>query len=228
MNPVAANLAQVRAAIHQACGAAGRDARDVRLLPVTKTHPVAAISQAMAAGCAEFGENRVQELAAKAAVLPEARWVVIGHLQRNKAGVACALAHEVQSVDSLRLAEALQRHLDHAGGSARLRVMVEVNTSGEATKAGVAPDQVGELTAQLRGLDHLDVVGLMTVAHPDPDRADHCFATLAELRERLRQRDGTGWDELSMGMSGDFAAAIRHGSTCLRIGTAIFGARPLA
>ena len=222
---VARNCAQVRSAIRQACLDAGRGEDEVRLLPVSKTHPAELVEAAMGAGCTSFGENRVQEMAAKAEQVPAARWVLIGHLQRNKVGLACSVMNELQSLDSLGLALALQRRLDLVGGEDRLRVLVEVNTSGESTKTGIAPDQVMDFTHALGAYPHLDPVGLMTVAHPDPVLAAQGFSLLSDLRSRLRDRDGQGWAELSMGMSGDFRSAIAHGSTCVRIGTAIFGQR---
>jgi len=219
------SLAHVRAAIGDACRACGRDETQVRLLPVSKTHPAWLIRQAVAAGYTEFGENRVQEMAAKAGEVAGASWVLIGHLQRNKVPLACRVMSEVQSLDSLRLAEALERCYEATRPDQQLRVLVEVNTSGEQTKAGIDPQETMEFTLALRAYPHLDVRGLMTVAHPDRNLAEKGFQMMADLQRRLRDRDGQGWDELSMGMSSDFASAIAHGSTCVRIGTAIFGQR---
>ncbi len=166
-------------------------------------------------------------MAAKAGELPAGlRWVLIGHLQRNKVAAATAVMSQLQSLDSLDLAEALERRLDRTAPDRRLPVLVEVNTSGEATKWGVEPEQVMAFTSRLAAFPHLAPQGLMTVAHPDPGKAEAGFRALAGLRDRLRDRDGAGWPELSMGMSHDFAAAIALGSTCVRIGTAIFGERP--
>ena len=223
---IAGNYRRVRAAIDAAALASGRRADDVRLLPVTKTRPVAEIEQIIALAGNRVGENKVQEMAAKAADLAMAvEWVLIGHLQRNKARQAARVMTELQSLDSLRLAEALERYFEESSATTRLPVLVEVNTSGEAAKWGVAPGDVASFTAGLAAFPHLEPRGLMTVAHPDPGRAEAGFRALAGLRDRLRDRDGGGWDELSMGMSGDFGAAIRHGSTCVRIGTALFGPR---
>ncbi|MDR0284911.1 MAG: YggS family pyridoxal phosphate-dependent enzyme [Propionibacteriaceae bacterium] len=215
----------VREAVRAASRAAGRDAGAVRLLPVSKTQPAGAVRAVMAAGGHQFGENRVQEMTAKAGEVDGAAWVLIGHLQRNKAAAACAVMSELQSLDSVALARALETWYAGHRPEARLRVLVEVNTSGEPSKWGAHPGAVAEFTRELRSYPHLDVRGLMTVAHPDPDRARLGFAALAGLRDQLRDRDGGGWDELSMGMSGDYAAAIAAGSTCVRIGTAIFGDR---
>jgi len=222
---IADNLRSVTGRIAAACQATGRQPDSVRLLPISKTQPIDRLRQAMAAGRVSFGENRVQEMAAKAALLgPGVSWCLVGHLQRNKVYQALAAMTELQSLDSARLAEVLQRAL--AASGARLRVLVEVNTSGEASKHGLDPGEVMAFTAGLVAYPNLAAVGLMTVAHPDPILAGAGFDQVVELQDRLRQRDGGGWDELSMGMSGDFEAAIGHGSTCVRIGTAIFGARP--
>ena len=224
---LAQNYARVRQAVDQACAAAGRGGSEVRLLPVSKTHPVEAIREVMASGCAQFGENRVREMVGKAEELPGASWVLVGHLQRNKVRVACSVMGELQSLDSLSLASALEEHYATAYPEDRLRVLVEVNTSGEATKGGVAGCEVMGFTRSLRDYEHLDPHGLMTVAHPNPVLAEKGFEAMADLRRQLRDRDGEGWEELSMGMSGDFEAAIAHGSTCVRIGTGIFGQRRL-
>ena len=223
---LADRLARLEAAISRACDEAGRDRATVRLLPVSKAHSSQRIEAAIKLGYRQFGENRVQELVAKAKVLPSAlSWVLIGHLQRNKVGPACAVIDELQSLDSLALAQTLQWHLALRSPKRRLVVLIEVNTSGEATKSGLAPDQVLDFTTALKAFPALDPRGLMTVAHPDPALAEAGFAELAKLRRQLQDRDGGGWAELSMGMTGDFAAAIRHGSTCIRIGSAIFGPR---
>ena len=223
---VAENLAAVRRAVADACHACGRDESDVRLLPVSKTHPTSDISEAMASGCIEFGENRVQEMVGKASELTGVSWVLIGHLQRNKAGLACTVMSELQSLDSLKLAAVLDRWYEENRPDQRLKVLVEVNTSGEQTKSGIHPDDVLSFTASLQSYSRLDVCGLMTVAHPDPELADVGFALMSNLQRRLQDRDNGGWHDLSMGMSADFPSAISHGSTCVRIGTAIFGQRP--
>jgi len=225
VTPIAENLARVRSEVASACSAAGRDDSDVRLLPVSKTHPVKNIGEAVLAGCIEFGENRVQEMAAKADQLSGVSWVLIGHLQRNKAALACSVMSELQSLDSLKLASVLDRWYEENRPDERLKVLVEVNTSGESSKSGVHPDSVIDFTASLRPYSHLDVQGLMTVAHPDPALADAGFSLMSDLQRSLQDRDGGGWHDLSMGMSADFVSAIVHGSTCVRIGAAIFGQR---
>lgn len=226
MDSLAANLESVRSRLAAACEAAGRSSDEVRLLPVSKTKPAAAILAAHELGCARFGENKVQEARAKAAELaavPGLEWAVIGHLQTNKAKFLPEFAAEFQALESLKLAAELDKRLQAAGKG--LDVLVEVNSSGESSKFGVAPAEVESFVQQLAPYSSLQVRGLMTIADPDPMRAEECFRLMSELRDRVRQSGRDGFDELSMGMSGDFEAAIRHGSTCVRIGTAIFGAR---
>jgi pyridoxal phosphate enzyme (YggS family) len=225
---VAGNLRAIEARIAAACARAGRDPAAVRLLPVTKTHPAAAVRAAVAAGYRRVGENRVQELVAKAAELSDVaglEWAVIGHLQTNKAKAAAGLAAEVQSLESLKLAAALQQACEARDRT--LDVLIEVNTSGEDSKFGLVPSDVIVFAKELRAYDRLRPRGLMTLALPSPDPAlvAPCFRTLVAVQTQLRYRDGAGWDELSMGMSGDFELAVELGSTCVRLGTAIFGAR---
>ena len=210
-------------------------------MAVSKTKPAGAILEAMAAGQLLFGENRVQEFAGKRQGLGEraagAKFHLIGHLQSNKAARAVELFDAIDTVDSLRLAERLnqdrlnQERLDQATGRP-LEVLIEVNIGGEAAKAGLAPDSDelrALLGAQLR-LPGLAIRGLMTVPPytPDPEGARQCFRRLRELRDRMRERSGLALEELSMGMSHDFEVAIEEGSTCVRVGTAIFGARTYA
>ncbi|MBO0810615.1 MAG: YggS family pyridoxal phosphate-dependent enzyme [Microlunatus sp.] len=227
---VAENLLRVRAAIDAACERAGRTPSEVRLLPVSKTFGTAAILQAYDAGMRIFGENKVQEAAAKAAELADhsdLAWAMIGHLQRNKAREVAAFASEFHALDSLRLAEALQHRLEPADRT--LDVFIEVNSSGEDSKFGLPPEDVPDLAAALDRLDRLRPRGLMTIAADSADRAvvEGCFVRMTDLRQRLRDDDLiTGsYEELSMGMSGDFDLAIAHGATTVRIGTAIFGRR---
>lgn len=228
MIEVRGRVDEVRAQVAAACADAGRDPAGVRLLAVSKTHPAQTVRDAYESGCRWFGENRLQELRDKAAELsdlPDLSWSVIGHVQRNKAGTVVDLATELQSLDSLELAADLDRRLDVAGRT--LDVLVQVNTSGEVTKSGLAPDDVDEFTLGLRRYARLVPTGLMTIAMPSTDEREvgGCFDELVVVRDRLRDRDGGGWDDLSMGMSGDFRLAIAHGSTCVRIGSALFGSR---
>ena len=226
-----ANLAAIRARIDSACRAAGRHCSEVRLLPVSKTVDEARLRAAYAMGLRELGENKVQEAQGKSeamADLADLRWVLIGHLQTNKAKYAARFASEFQALDSLRVAEALDRHLQKEGRA--LDVLVQVNTSAEDSKFGLPPDEVESFVKQLPAFASLRVRGLMTLAlfSRDEARVRPCFTRLRTLREQLRQSapDGTDMDELSMGMSGDFELAIAEGATTVRVGTAIFGHRP--
>ncbi|HMN20843.1 MAG TPA: YggS family pyridoxal phosphate-dependent enzyme [Ottowia sp.] len=225
-------LAAVHARIAAACARVGRDAAEVRLLPVSKTIDEAHIRLAYAAGCRELGENKPQELAAKAeamADLADLRWCVIGHLQTNKARLVARFAHEFHALDRLRVAEALERRLQAAGRG--LDVFVQVNTSGEASKWGLPPEEAGPFLRALGAYPALRVRGLMTLAmfSADADRVRACFARLRALRDALRQDAPVGaqLDGLSMGMSGDYEIAIEEGATVVRVGQAIFGSRTL-
>jgi pyridoxal phosphate enzyme (YggS family) len=228
---IARNLAAVRARIAAACARAGRDPAEVKLLPVSKTVEEARIRMAHAAGLSEFGENKVQEAREKAeamADLPIA-WSVIGHLQTNKAKYVARFAAEFQALDSLKLAEALDRRLQIEGRS--LDVFVQVNSSGEASKYGLAPQDAPAFLRALPVFSALKVRGLMSLAlfSADAVRVRACFRLMRDLRDRLRQDapDGVALDDLSMGMSGDYEIAIEEGATVVRVGQAIFGARPL-
>lgn len=227
-----ARLDAVRERIAAACARAGRDAAEVRLLPVSKTIDEAHIRLAYAAGCRELGENKPQELAAKAeamADLGDLRWCAIGHLQTNKARLVARFAHEFHALDNPRAAAALDRRLQAEGRG--LDVYVQVNTSGEASKWGLAPAQAAAFIRTLPGYSALRVRGLMTLAvlSGDAARVRPCFARLRVLRDQLRQDApaGVALDGLSMGMSGDYEIAIEEGATVVRVGQAIFGSRAL-
>ncbi|MEG1325996.1 MAG: YggS family pyridoxal phosphate-dependent enzyme [Janthinobacterium sp.] len=224
------NLAAVHARMAAACQRVGRDPAGVRLLPVSKTKPEASLRLAYAAGCRMLGENKPQEADRKweaMADLADLQWSVIGHLQTNKAKLVARFASEFQALDSLRVAEALERRLQAEGRG--LDVFVQVNTSGEASKYGLPPDEVAAFLRQLSAFPALRVRGLMTLAllSAEAVRVRRCFVLLRELRDRLRQDapDGVSLDELSMGMSGDYEIAIEEGATVVRVGQAIFGAR---
>jgi len=226
------NLAAVRARIATACRRVGRDPASVRLLPVSKTKPESSLRMAHAAGCRMLGENKVQEAHRKWEAmqdLTDLHWSVIGHLQTNKARLVARFAAEFQALDSLRLAEALERRLQAEGRS--LDVFVQVNTSGEASKYGLAPEEVPAFVHALSAFTALHVRGLMTLAlfSSEAERVRQCFVLLRSLRDRVRQSAPAGvcLDELSMGMSGDFEIAIEEGATVVRVGQAIFGARPM-
>ncbi|MCY9849475.1 YggS family pyridoxal phosphate-dependent enzyme [Pectobacterium jejuense] len=226
------NLAAVQARIAAACQRVGRDPATVRLLPVSKTKPESRLRMAHAAGCRILGENKVQEAFRKWEAmqdLTDLQWSVIGHLQTNKAKLVARFATEFQALDSLRLAEALDRRLQIEGRS--LDVFVQVNTSGEASKYGLSPDDVPAFIQALPAFSALRVRGFMTLAlfSSEAERVRQCFIRLRQLRDRLQQNLPVGieLDELSMGMSGDFEIAIEEGATVVRVGQAIFGARPL-
>ncbi|MFT4164041.1 MAG: YggS family pyridoxal phosphate-dependent enzyme [Microlunatus sp.] len=227
---IAENLAEVRRRIDEACAAAGRDPAEVRLLPVSKTKPPAAIQEAYDAGIRLFGENKVQEAVAKAEVfadLPELRWAVIGHLQTNKAKQVAAIAAEFHALDSLRVATALDRRLRELGRT--LDVFVQVNSSGEESKFGLRPEEVPAFARELEQFETLRVRGLMTLAvfSDDVDLVGACFARMRDLQARLQDSHDhpRWWRELSMGMSGDYELAIGYGATTVRVGQAIFGNR---
>lgn len=232
LEEIRANLADIRARIDAACARAGRDPAEVRLLPVSKTVDESRIRMAYAAGCRLLGENKVQEAYGKweaMADLTDLDWAIIGHLQTNKAKFVARFAREFQALDNLRVAEALDRRLQDEGRG--LDVFVQVNTSGEASKFGLAPEEALDFARALPAYASLRVRGLMTLAlfSPDETRVRPCFQLLRDLRERLRQDAPQGADfaELSMGMSGDFEWAIEEGATTVRVGQAIFGARAL-
>ncbi len=228
MADVLENLRQARARIDAACSRAGRDTTEVELLPVSKTHPDAAVRRAAGAGYRRFGENRPQEVARRAAELADLdlSWVAIGRVQTNKAKLIAEHAAELQSLDSVALGEALERRLDALGRT--LPVLVQVNTSGEAAKAGFCPEDTPAAVATLRACPHLEVRGLMTMAAhtTDRDAIRSSFACLRDLRDRLRDVYGPELGALSMGMSGDFELAVEEGATCVRLGSVIFGTRP--
>ena len=211
---------------------AGRAPDEVSLMAVSKTHPEQRIREAYDAGIRLFGENRVQEFAGKAEKLLElkaAEWHMVGHLQTNKAAKAVELFAAVDSVDSLRLAQKLNSSAQALGR--KLAVLIEINVGGEAAKSGLAPDsrELEEILQSAANLEHLEFRGLMTVPPftEDPQQARPYFRRLRELRDRIaaRQLAGIGTRVLSMGMSHDFEVAIEEGSTCVRVGTAIFGER---
>ncbi|ARP96895.1 YggS family pyridoxal phosphate-dependent enzyme [Bordetella genomosp. 13] len=227
---MADRLAAIRARMAAACDRAGRPHDSVALLPVSKTFDAGAVREAAGLGLRRFGENKTQEIRQKAPELADLglQWVMIGHLQTNKAKEAARIAAEVQSLDRLELAEALQRRLDLEGRV--LDVLVQVKTSPEPSKFGLAPEDLPALLrAVARGCPALRVQGLMTMAvnSDDAGAVRACFARLRTLRDQMRGEgiDGVSLERLSMGMSGDFELAIEEGSTEVRIGSALFGAR---
>ena len=226
------NVAAVRERISVIARRVGRPMETIALMAVTKTHPPQLIQEAYGAGLRLFGENRVQEFAGKAgalAELDEAQWHMIGHLQTNKASKAAELFSAIDSVDSLKLAEKLDSAARGLGK--KLAILIEVNVGAEAAKSGVAPQspELEELLTAAPQLEALQIRGLMTVPPftEDPEGARPFFRQLRELRDTIagRRLPGVGMETLSMGMSHDFEVAIEEGSTCVRVGTAIFGAR---
>ena len=216
----------VLAAIAAACAAAGRDPREVGLLAVTKTHPAAAADYAARYGLAAVGENRVQEGVEKRAQTAAAvRWELIGHLQSNKAKLAAAHFDRVQSADSEKLLGLLGRAAGELGKT--LPVLLQINAGRDPAKFGAELEDAPRLLAAALAQPHLRVDGLMTIAplSADPAVAARTFTTLRELRDRLAAETGAPLRELSMGMSGDFPAAIAAGSTLVRVGSALYGAR---
>jgi pyridoxal phosphate enzyme (YggS family) len=222
---IAERAALLRAGVDAAAQRAGRDPATVRILAVTKTWPVEVCRAALAAGLPMLGENRVQEAEAKIAALPDAEWHLVGGLQSNKVRRAVAGFDVIHSVDAEALLSRVERAAHDAGR--RPRILLQVNTTAEPQKGGLSIAEALEpaLVAALRGLRHAQPVGLMTIGRAGADPHEP-FAALHRLRDELEQRAGMPLPELSMGMSGDWQAAVREGATLLRIGTALFGGRP--
>lgn len=224
---LATNWVEVQQRVADACRAVGRDPLEVNILPVSKTFGPDVVRAAMALGLHRFGENKVQEIRDKSAQLTGSGidWVMIGHLQTNKAKDIARLASEVQSLDRPELAAALDRRLRLEGR--RMDALVQVKTSTEPSKYGLPPEELPAFLDALRAYDTLQVRGLMTMAinSPTAEAVRGCFRLLRELRDQAVAR-GHELPRLSMGMSGDFPLAIAEGATEVRIGTAIFGARP--
>lgn len=228
---LAANFAEIENRIRAACCRVGRPEESVRLLPVTKTVDERRLRMAYGLGYRHFGENKVQEAWGKAEMMADLpiEWSVIGHLQTNKIKYVARFATEFQALDSLRVAEQLNNRLMQEGRE--LDVLVQVNTSGEESKYGLAPQEVVPFVRQLVPFNQLKIKGLMTLALLSSERSKvrDCFVLLRTLRDKLRRHlpAGMSMDELSMGMSGDFEIAIEEGATIVRVGQAIFGARAL-
>jgi pyridoxal phosphate enzyme (YggS family) len=221
------SLERVRERIAASCARAGRDPAGVTLVAVTKTVPVDRILEAKARGQNVFGENRVQEALGKIHdVGPDARWHLVGHLQRNKARHAVGAFEMIHSVDGAPLAIEIDRRAAALG--IVQRVLVQVNLSLEATKSGAEEDAVHALLETLLRLDHVDPRGLMTIppAASDPEASRPWFARLRSLRDEASDRLGRDLPDLSMGMTDDFEVAIEEGATLVRVGRAIFGDRP--
>jgi hypothetical protein len=223
---LASNLARIRERMGAACTRAGRDPSSVTLLAVTKTQPPEVVNEAARLGLSLFGENKVQEAKSKIPLCSgRPSWHMIGHLQSNKAREAVALFSMIQSVDSLALAEELNKRAEQA--SKTVPILLEVNVVGEASKFGYKPDQLLRELASLNGLSRLEIHGLMTVPPwtPLPERVRPVFGKLREIKAQCEQVLGAPLPHLSMGMTGDFEVAIEEGATIVRIGTALFGDR---
>lgn len=229
LNALAQNFSAIEERIEKACEKAGMARETVRLLPVSKTVSVAQLRLAYQLGYRQFAENKVQEAQEKAEAMADLApyWAIIGHLQRNKVKYVAKFADEFQALDSLEVAEALNRRLLENGRS--MRVLVQVNSSNEASKFGLSPEQVEAFLLSLTRFSQLRVAGLMTLALHSSDKVQvgRCFALMRKLQQQLQPNMPPNMclNELSMGMSGDFELAILEGATTVRIGQALFGAR---
>jgi len=228
---ISQNIAAIRERISHAAHRANRSPQEITLMAVTKTVGYERIKEAYNAGLRVFGENRVQEFAAKAAslqTLHEAEWRLIGHLQSNKTNQAAELFNTVDSIDSIRLAQRLNAAAQVLGK--KLEVLLEINIGVEGSKHGFSPDspELRDLLKQSAEFTHLEIRGLMAIPpfSEDTEAARSYFRRLRQLRDELAKASGLRLDTLSMGMSHDFEVAIEEGSTCVRIGMAIFGERP--
>jgi len=225
MDDFSSRLAHIQAAIDAAAQKAGRDPAEIELLAVSKTQTIEAIRAAFQAGITHFGENKVQEARGKIEELGRGVWRLIGHLQSNKARDAVRLFDSIDSVDRAELAHEIDRRAEAVGKVQN--VLMQVNIAGESTKFGCAPDAARTLAETINGLPRLCLRGLMAIApySPDPEKSRLPFAGLRALRDKIESDTGLHLPVLSMGMSGDFGVAIEEGSTCVRIGTALFGER---
>lgn len=212
-------LSSVEERIVEACQRGGRSRSDVTLIAVTKTVSAEVTALLPEFGIRDFGESRPQVLWAKAEAIPDVRWHMIGHLQRNKIERTIPLLETIHSVDSLRLLQSLETF----GQS--IKAMLEFNCSGEDAKGGFDLDAVSELTDSLMSLKHVDVQGVMTMAaySDDPEHSRAAFVMLRELRDRIQSDSGLSLPALSMGMSNDYVVAIEEGATHIRLGTTLFG-----
>ena len=226
---IAENLNVIQQRIAAACARAGRDPASVTLLAVSKTHPPETINALADCGQLLFGENKVQEARAKIPLgSGKLRWHFIGHLQSNKCRDAVELFSMIQSVDSLALAQEINRRCEQAAKT--MPVLLEVNVAGEASKFGYAPERLLAELTELNALNRIEVHGLMAIPpfNPIAEKSRSYFRFLRELRERAEQQLGAPLPVLSMGMSHDFEIAIEEGATLVRVGTALFGARTTA
>jgi pyridoxal phosphate enzyme (YggS family) len=226
---LAANLHSIQQRINAACARVGRDPGSVTLLAVSKGQPPDAVRAAADLGLCLFGENKVQEAKAKIPLCPgKLRWQMIGHLQSNKCRDAVHFFQMIQSVDSLALAEEINKWAEKAAKT--MPILLEVNVAGEASKFGYRAEALLAELARVNALPKIEIHGLMTMAPwwPDPEKARPVFRRLRELQAACGQVLGAPLPQLSMGMSGDFEVAIEEGATIVRLGTALFGPRPKA
>ncbi|GFH95750.1 pyridoxal phosphate homeostasis protein [Lachnospiraceae bacterium] len=222
------NLTHTRQNMEDACRRAGRDAGDVTLIAVSKTKPLPMLQEAYEAGVRDFGENRVQELVEKYEALPgDIRWHMIGHLQRNKVKYLVGKVFLIHSVDSLRLAQEIQREAEKK--QTEVNILVEVNVAGEESKFGSRREETLQLVKEIALLPLVHIQGLMTVAPyvENPEENRGIFANLQQLAVDIGREniDNVNMNVLSMGMTGDYPVAVEEGATCVRVGTGIFGNR---
>jgi len=222
------NLQAVKTTIREACQKSGRDPEAVTVVAVSKTKPASMIKELYDAGHRDFGENYAQELCAKYEELPkDIRWHMIGHLQRNKVKYIAPFVAMIHSVDSLRLAQAIDKEAAKCGRV--IPIFIEVNVGGEETKFGVTPQEAPALVEEVLKLTHVQYCGLMTSAPPvdDPEKVRGCFRDLRQLGVDIKQKNlnNVTGTSLSMGMSQDYRVAVEEGATHVRVGTGIFGAR---
>lgn len=226
---LAENLEQIEQRIRTACERAGRKRDSVLLLAVSKTHPPETIHEAVNLGLTFFGENKVQEAKAKIPNSPgQARWHFIGHLQSNKCRDAVELFEMIQGVDSLAIAQEINKRAEQAGKT--MPILLEINVAGEGSKFGYKPEQMLADLKTINALPRLEIHGLMAIPPytPVPEQARPYFQKLRELKQQAEALLGAPLPHLSMGMSGDFEVAIAEGATMVRVGTALFGARQAA
>ena len=228
MNTIRDHLNEVRENIQKACEKAGRSPQEVTLIAVSKTKPLFMLEEAYEAGARDFGENKVQEILEKHPKMPEdARFHMIGHLQRNKVKQVLPHAVLIHSVDSYRLAEQISQEAGKLGITAK--ILLEINVAKEESKFGMMPEDVEEMAGQIAALPHLQIEGLMTIAPfvDDPEKNRPVFRKLYQLSVDIKKKniDNVNMGVLSMGMTGDYQVAVEEGSTMIRVGTGIFGAR---
>lgn len=228
MAEIRKNIETVKKHMEAACEKCGRAEEEVRLIAVSKTKPLPALQEAYDCGCRDFGENKVQELVDKYEALPkDIRWHMIGHLQRNKVKYIADKVYLIHSVDSLRLAQEIEKEAAKHGKT--VNILLEVNVAEEESKFGVTPDDVLELVKEVAKMPHIRIKGLMTVA-PYVENAEENRPYFEKLKKIFvdiihKNIDNVFMEELSMGMTGDYEVAITEGATYIRVGTGIFGER---